>query len=135
MSSASMQARKGGGDALPSAVLELTLRGVHQLRLTRDSTGLTLAVENLDTGDKFRRNVGVEDMAALVPDKLKADMESLDDFEVRGTCGCVLSAVAGAFASTGAARKRGAAMNRRRARHVGGYRRCPDARIRWQAPR
>ena len=84
-----MQAQKVGSDALPSAVLHLTLRGVHQLRLTRGSTALTLAVENLDTGDKFQRNVGVEDMAGIVPDKLKVDMESLDDFEVRGTRGCV----------------------------------------------
>ena len=80
-------AGREASDAPPPAELELTLRGVHRLRLARDGGGLTLAVENLDTGDKFGRSVCAEDLAALVPDKLKTDMESLDDFEVSGVCG------------------------------------------------
>ena len=77
-------AARGHNDAPPPAQLELTLRGVHRLRLARDGGGLALAVENLDTGDKFGRSVCAEDLAALVPDKLKTDMESIDDFEVSG---------------------------------------------------
>ena len=80
-------AGREASDAPPPAELELTLRGVHRLRLARDGGGLTLAVENLDTGDKFGRSVCAEDLAALVPDKLKTDMESVDDFEVSGVCG------------------------------------------------
>ena len=38
--------------------------------------------------------MGAQDLAELVPDRLKADMESLDDFEVRARekygCGCYL---------------------------------------------
>ena len=43
--------------APPSAALELTLRGVHKLRIARDGGGIKIGVENLDTGDMFGRTV------------------------------------------------------------------------------
>jgi hypothetical protein len=54
--------------APPSAALELTLRGVHKLRVARDGGGLKIGVENLDTGDMFGRTVVPGDLVALVPE-------------------------------------------------------------------
>jgi hypothetical protein len=71
--------------AAASVALELTLRGVHKLRIARDGAGLKIGVENLDTGDMFGRTLVPGDLVALVPERLERDVESLDDFEVRVT--------------------------------------------------
>jgi hypothetical protein len=69
----------GTGEA--REVLGLTLRGLHHICITSGNGALKLAVENLDTGDKFGRSLCAEDLPSLVPEELATDVESLDDFE------------------------------------------------------
>ena len=61
-------------------VLDLTLRGVHSICVDSAPGGaeIRLAVENLETGDKFALAVTAHDVASRV---LGADVESLDELE------------------------------------------------------
>jgi hypothetical protein len=71
-----------GGKELKSRVLDLTLRGVHHIRIDRVPGGeaaLRIAVENVETGDKFARTLAAQDLVLLVSEKLRTDVESLDD--------------------------------------------------------
>jgi hypothetical protein len=72
------------GQESKSRVLDLTLRGVHHIRIDRVpgvEAALRLAVENVETGDKFARALAAQDLVLLVSEKLRADVESLDDLE------------------------------------------------------
>lgn len=72
------------GKELKSRVLDLTLRGVHHIRIDRVPGGeaaLRIAVENVETGDKFARALAAQDLVLLVSEKLRTDVESLDDLE------------------------------------------------------
>ena len=72
------------GAATPRRVLDLTLRGVHHICINSvpgDDPALQLQIENVETGDKFGRTVAPRELPSLVPEKLRADAESLDDLE------------------------------------------------------
>ena len=80
--------KEGGGYGAASPelrrVLDLTLRGVHHIRIDSIPDGdaaLRLEIENVETGDKFGRTVFSRELPCLVPEKLKTDVESLDDLE------------------------------------------------------
>ena len=69
--------KEGGGYGAASPelrrVLDLTLRGVHHIRIDSIPDGdaaLRLEIENVETGDKFGRTVFPRELPSLVPEKL-----------------------------------------------------------------
>ena len=76
-----MTVNDSAGSGGAREVFQVTLRGMYLISIISDNSALKLAVENLDTGDKFGRSLSTADLAILVPEKLKTDVECLDDFE------------------------------------------------------
>jgi len=70
--------------ASPRRALDLTLRGVHHILIDSvpgDERTLQLQIENIETGDRFGRTLATQELPSLVPEKLRTDVESLDDLE------------------------------------------------------